>query len=59
MHVAAEHGLIDIAELLWKHGMSVDDADKVRKYFFKYLIFHIGWFTTTPLCMSSKPGRNG
>ncbi|XP_019852459.1 PREDICTED: uncharacterized protein LOC100641765 [Amphimedon queenslandica] len=27
MHVAAEHGLIDIAELLRKHGISADDGD--------------------------------
>ena len=33
MHDAAEHGLIDIAELLKEHGIGVDDEDKVRTFF--------------------------
>ena len=32
MHVAAEHGLVDIAQLLEKHGIGVDGENKVRKY---------------------------
>ena len=33
MHDAAEQGLIGIAQLLRKHGIGVDDKDRVRKFF--------------------------
>ena len=44
MHDIAKHGLIEIAKLLEKHGISVDDEDKVRKFFSQ--IFNILYVNT-------------